>query len=229
MKYSLPFMVDLGSGLMVGRGSLPLPDGIELDEPIVRDVVADGADIVTFSADKLLGASQAGVIVGRGELVQRIAKNPLSRAMRIDKLSLAALDATLRLYVKWPTQCYKLIPTLSMLTTPLSALKKGAQKIRRRIQSVLDDSFRVEIEPGASKVGGGSLPLLELPTMLVTVSSKETTPETIEKALRAAPVPVIARIGENKVLLDPRTLLESNIEAVVDAFRLVAQEIRNHE
>ncbi len=222
-RFNLPFMVDLGSGLLVGRDSLPLPDGMELDEPVVRDVVADGADIVTFSADKLLGASQAGVIVGRGELVQRIAKNPLSRAMRIDKLSLAALDATLRLYVKWPTRVHKFIPSLSMLTTPLSAIKKSAQRIRRRIQSVLDDRFRVEIEPGASKAGGGSLPLLELPTMLVAVSSQEISADAIEKALRAAPVPVIARIAENKVLLDPRTLLEDDIDAVVDAFRFVTQ------
>ena len=228
-RYNLPFMVDLGSGLMVGAESLPQPDGMTLDEPIVRDVVSDGADIVTFSADKLLGASQAGIIVGRGEPVQRIAKNPLSRAMRIDKLSLAALDATLRLYVRWPTRFHEFIPTLSMLTTPLSVIKKRAQKIRRRIRSVLDDRFRVEIEPGASKVGGGSLPLLELPTMLVSVSSQEVSADAIERALRAAAVPVIARIAENKVLLDPRTLLEDDIEAVVDAFRLVAQEIRNHE
>ena len=228
-RFNLPFMVDLGSGLLADRDSLPLPDGASLDEPVVRDVVADGADIVTFSADKLLGASQAGVIVGKAELVQRIAKNPLSRAMRIDKLSLAALDATLRLYVMWPTRVHEFIPTLSMLTTPLDAIRKRAQRIRRRIRSALDGSFRVEIEPGASKVGGGSLPLLELPTMLVTVLSQEISADAIEKALRAAPVPVIARIAENKVLLDPRTVLKDDIEAVVDAFRSVTQELTSHE
>jgi L-seryl-tRNA(Ser) seleniumtransferase len=206
-----------------------LPDGISLDEPVVRDVVSDGADIVTFSADKLLGASQAGVIVGRAELVQRIAKNPLSRAIRIDKLSLAALDATLRLYLKWPSRFHECIPTLSMLTTPLSALKRRAERIRRRIRSVLGARFRVELEPGASKAGGGSLPLLELPTMLVAVSSAGVSAEAIERALRAAPVPVIARIAENKVLLDPRTVLEADVEALVDAFRSVGQENGNHE
>jgi len=228
-RYNLPMMVDLGSGLVVGKGTLPLPDGLELDEPVVRDVVTDGADIVTFSADKLLGASQAGVIVGRRELVQTIAKNPLSRAIRIDKLSLAALDATLRLYVRWPTRVHEFIPTLSMITTPHSVIKVRAQKIRRRIRSVLDDSLRVDIEPGASKVGGGSLPLLELPTMLVTVSSQRVSAEAIERALRGAPVPVIARIAENKVLLDPRTVLDDDIDALISAFRMVVQEIRNHE
>ncbi|HUT04368.1 MAG TPA: L-seryl-tRNA(Sec) selenium transferase [bacterium] len=221
-RYKLPLMVDLGSGLLASEESLAMPDGLRLDEPVARDVVAAGADVVTFSADKLLGASQAGVIVGKSDYVRRIAANQLARALRIDKLSLAALDATLRLYVRWPTHFAEFIPTLSMLTASVNGLSVRAEEIRARLRPALGADFEVGIEPGCSKSGGGSLPLLELPTVLVSVSSSKMSADAIERALRLAEVPIITRIAEQKVLIDPRTLLEDDIEPLVDAFRMAA-------
>ena len=221
-RYNLPFMVDLGSGLLAGEQSLAMPDGLRIDEPVVRDVVTAGADVVTFSADKLLGASQAGIIVGRSDYVERAAANQLARALRIDKLSLAALDATLGLYVRWPTRFAEFIPTLSMLTASVNELSVRAEEIRASLQNVLGSDFEVGVEPGYSKAGGGSMPLLELPTVLVSVSSSKMSADAIERALRLAEVPVITRIAEQKVLIDPRTLLEDDIEPLVDAFRVAA-------
>jgi len=221
-KYNLPFMVDLGSGLLLGEDSLFMPDGLIMDEPVARDVVRDGADIVAFSADKLLGASQAGIIVGKGELVEAIAKNPLSRAVRIDKLSLAALDATLRLYTAWPTKSQELIPTLSMLSISVNELSVKAEEIRAQLKSTLGDDFEVGVEAGASKAGGGSLPLVELPTVLVTIAPRASSPDAVANTLRSADVPVIVRIADGKLLIDPRTVLDDDLDALVDAFRALA-------
>ena len=192
-----------------------------MDEPLVPDTLRDGADIVAFSGDKLLGASQAGIVVGKRNLVERTASNQMARALRIDKLSLAALDATLKLYTKWPTRAHEHIPTLAMLTMSVNEMSIRAEEIRTRLSSLLGSDFEVDVEPGVSKAGGGTLPLLELPTVLVSVSSPKVSADAIEKALRLAPTPVIARIAEDKVLLDPRTLLDGDLDALVDAFRSV--------
>lgn len=222
-EYKLPLMVDLGSGLLLGPDALPMPDGLKMDEPVALDMVRAGAEIVTFSADKLLGASQAGVIVGKAELVQKTATNPLARAMRIDKLSLAALDATLKIYLAKPTAAHEQVPTLAMLTKSVNDLSIEAEEIRSRLRSVLDPEFDVNVEPGYSKSGGGSSPLLELPTVLVSVSCKNRSADSVAKALRNAEVPVIVRIAEDSLLIDPRTLLNGDVDALIDAFRLVTQ------
>ncbi|MBN1591755.1 MAG: L-seryl-tRNA(Sec) selenium transferase [Candidatus Coatesbacteria bacterium] len=218
-KYNIPVMVDLGSGLLLDENCLPMPDGLVMDEHIARDFIRDGADIVAFSADKLLGSSQAGIVVGKSDMVRAIAKNPLSRAIRIDKLSLAALDATLRLYLAWPTKSYQMIPTLAMLTKSLNEISIEAEEIRSRLASVVSKEFGLGVEPGYSKVGGGTLPLLDLPTVLVAVSPKTISADALSKMLRSAEVPVICRIADDMVLLDPRTILDDDLDALVEAFR----------
>jgi len=228
-EHDIPLMVDLGSGLLLSWERLCMPPGHNLEEPLVRDVVSAGASLVTFSADKLLGASQAGVIVGSAELLKRIASNPLTRAVRIDKLSLAALDATLRLYLAWPTRATELVPTLRMLTLPVEEVRQRAEKIASSASAILGEGFKVSLQPGSSKSGGGSLPLLELPTVLVAVSAEDVSAEDIARALRSSKVPVIARVADEKVLLDPRTVLKEDMDALVEGFRSVAEKFASRK
>lgn len=210
----VPFMLDAGSGCLIDLS----PFGIA-GEPTIRRSLADGASVVTFSGDKLLGGPQAGMIAGKRELLEPMKRNPLLRAFRLDKLSLAALEATLRLY-RDERAALREIPVLRMLTTPGRELSQRAGLIIRRLRRVLPDSLTLSKREGESSAGGGSFPLLQLPTTLIEIRMHGFSPSEIESALRRTSPPVIGRIHQDRFLLDVRTLLDGDIAALADALRM---------
>lgn len=209
----LPVIEDLGSGVLVDLARY----GLASEEPRVQDSVAAGAGLVTFSGDKLLGGPQAGIIVGKKALLDRVKKHPLARALRIDKLTLAALEATLKLYLD-PDKALIWIPTLRMLTAPASECAVRSRHLAADLASALGDRARVEVTEGFSQAGGGSLPGVDLPTTLVALSPSGKSAAQVEAALRGAPMPVLARIQKDQILLDPRTIGEGEEDLVVEAF-----------
>lgn len=199
-KHKMTVMEDLGSGTLVDFGQYGL-----LREPTVQDAVATGADVVTFSGDKLLGGPQAGIILGRRDIIEKIKKNPLTRALRIDKLTLAALEATLHLY-RDPKRLVTEVPTLRMLLAPLSELELQAAALKKELTGISDERLSLELVDGISRAGGGSLPLLDLPTKCVRVQVKGLSANALERAFRLATPAIITRIEYDALLLDPRTL-----------------------
>ena len=193
-------MEDLGSGTFIDFSRYGL-----LKEPTVQDSVASGADVVTFSGDKLLGGPQAGVIVGRRTLIESIRKNPINRALRIDKLTLAALESTLRLY-RDEARAVAAIPTLRMLTENENAVQPRAEELARRLRAIGDSRLQVEIVRLSSKAGGGSLPLLDLPSRCLKVQVDGLTANQLELKLRRNDPPIIGRIENGAFLMDARTL-----------------------
>jgi L-seryl-tRNA(Ser) seleniumtransferase len=207
-KHGIAVMEDLGSGCLVDFSRYGLAK-----EPTVQEVLASGVDLVTFSGDKLLGGPQAGIILGRKDLVERIKANPLNRAMRIDKLTLAALEETLRLYRDEET-AVRVIPTLGMIFRSYKSLRTRAAGLRRRIGKIDSGSFTVAFADGTSKTGGGALPLLELPTRLVVLVPGRMPAHRIEKGLRDHDPPIIGRVENDRVLLDVRTIQDGELATV---------------
>ncbi len=165
-KHGIAVMEDLGSGSFVDFSKYGL-----VKEPTVQDVLGQGVDLVTFSGDKLLGGPQAGIILGRKPLVEAIRKNQLSRALRIDKLTLLALEETLRIY-RDESAAIKEIPTLQMILAPYDQLKRKAGRLRRMIGKLDSPNFSLQLADGTSKVGGGALPLLVIPTCLIRLGAR---------------------------------------------------------
>lgn len=195
---------DAGSGALVDLR----PYGLE-DEPIIRESIASGADVVSFSGDKLLGATQAGLIVGRGEIVELLRRHPLYRALRADKLALAALEATLDAHRRGAS--FTEIPALHMLALTCVEIERRAHDFLSRLQqdsSSGTQSLRYEIIDGQSAIGGGSAPTTHPRTALIALTHKNMSAGALEEALRLSTPPVIARIAEDKVLLDLRTVAE---------------------
>jgi len=187
-------------------------------EPTAQDAIRAGADVVTFSGDKLLGGPQAGIILGRGDLVARFKKNPLTRALRVDKLTLAALEATLRLY-RDEAEALTRIPTLRMIATPLNVLQDRAVELASQIRAVDTHAhLKIEVQSAFSQVGGGSLPAQDLPTFAVAIQSSQFSTHQIEHHLRNSKVPVIGRIESNCYLLDVRTLRNDDFNLIADGF-----------
>jgi L-seryl-tRNA(Ser) seleniumtransferase len=204
----IPVLHDLGSGLLLEPGPLGLPA-----EPTVAAAVRGGADVVTLSGDKLLGGPQAGIILGRRDLVERMRRNPLCRALRVDKLTLAALEATLGQYLD-PERALHDIPVLRMLTAPAAGLAERADRVAARLR---DNGIDATTAAGASTVGGGALPGFELPTTAVCVAASTGTVAELERRLRTGQPPVIARVQADRLLLDPRTVHESEETDLVAA------------
>jgi L-seryl-tRNA(Ser) seleniumtransferase len=202
-ELGVPVIDDIGSGWLAGQPGDVVGDA----EPLLSTAVAAGAALVCCSGDKLLGGPQAGLIVGRREAVAAARRHPLARALRIDKLSLAALEATLRLY-REPERARSEIPVLAMLDAAEDKLAARAAKLAEGIGE------RARIVRAVGRVGGGALPLLELEGPAVAI---EGEPEALARALREYDPPVIARIHEGQVLLDPRTLTEEEVALVVGA------------
>jgi len=212
-QHNLPVMEDLGSGCFFNLAQF----GLE-GEPTVQEAVAAGVDVVTFSGDKLLGGPQAGIILGRKEIVAQCKKNPLTRALRVDKMTLAALEATLRLY-RDERQALAEIPTLQMIAIPLESLKKQAEELAQLIRQVdFAEKLQVTVQQNVSQVGGGSLPGQYLPTFVVAVSSPAVSTQQIETRLRSGTPPVIGRIESDRYLLDPRTIQPDELTVIQKAF-----------
>ncbi len=216
-RTGIPVMHDLGSGCLVDLQ----PYGLER-EPTVRQSVAAGPDVVTFSGDKLLGGPQAGIILGRRDSLERIRKNPLNRALRIDKLTLAALEATLAAYLD-PGRVLEDIPTLKALTEPPAEVRKRARRLVSLIRRSRPEGITVALRPGSAMAGGGSLPARDIPTWMVAVKRAGLSPSSLGERLRRLPLPVIARIADEEVLLDVRTLDDGDFRAVRDALLRVAE------
>jgi L-seryl-tRNA(Ser) seleniumtransferase len=212
-RNNLPVMEDLGSGCFVNFSKYGL-----VKEPTVQEVLAQGVDLVTFSGDKLLGGPQAGIILGRKSLVEAIKKNQLSRALRIDKLTLLALQETLRIY-RDESAAVKEIPTLQMILAPYDQLKIKARRLRRMIGKLDSPNFGLQVSEGTSKVGGGALPLLVIPTCLIALLPGRWSANTIEQRLRDFDPPIIARVEKDQVLLDVRTIQDDELKLVVQAIR----------
>lgn len=208
---------DLGSGALVDLSRI----GLE-KEPMPQESVADGVDVVTFSGDKLLGGPQAGIIVGRSEPVSRMKTNPLARALRLDKMTLAALEETLRLYLA-PEGIPAAIPTLRMLALSAKDIGARARRVADLVSAGAGGTLRVAVAESTSQVGGGSLPLTDLETSVVSLRSDRHSPNQIVKALRDCEIPVIARIVEEEVYIDLRTVQPNDDDLlarqVVTAFR----------
>lgn len=216
-RFNIPVVDDLGSGCLIDLAAY----GIAA-EPTPQASIAAGADLVTFSGDKLLGGPQAGLIVGRRKLIDALKRNPLMRAFRLDKVMLAALEATLRLYAEGEARAR--VPVLAMLTASPADLdtraRSLAQAIRRGVSGVTKKGeVAVEVADGTSPAGGGALPAVELPTRLVAIRSNRVSAAALEERLRQAQPPVLARIRQDHVLLDPRTILEGEEADVVEALK----------
>ncbi|WP_020178380.1 L-seryl-tRNA(Sec) selenium transferase [Methylopila sp. M107] len=200
----LPLVDDLGSGVLVDLAKY----GLER-ERTVQEAVSDGADLVTFSGDKLLGGPQAGLVVGRSDLVRRLAKNHLKRALRLDKLRLAALEATLKLY-RDPDRLAEKLPTLALLARPAEALKTLAAKLRPAVAAAVGPAYAVEVADLSSQIGSGALPLAKIPSGGFAISAPgEKSGGALVRlaaAFRALEIPVIGRIAEDRLLLDLRGL-----------------------
>lgn len=214
----LPAMEDLGSGNLVDFRKLGLPA-----EPTVQEALKQGMDVVTFSGDKLLGGPQAGIILGKKRYIELIQRNPLNRALRIDKLTLAGLEATLKFYED-PQRAIVEIPTLRMITQPPEALKRKARSLQRRLAQSGLKGFRFRVVASSSRVGGGAFPETALPTYCVAVESQRFSETQLESRLRAADPPVIARVEEGLIHLDVRTLLERDIKDLILVFSKISHE-----
>ena len=209
-KHNLPVLADLGSGAVLEASEYPFSG-----EPTVPQTLRDGADLVCFSGDKLLGGPQAGILLGKKELIARMKRHPLARALRIDKLSLAALEATLRLYEN-PKRAKEEIPVLASLSAVSESLRRQAQALCREIvESGADCGTRVV--PQQRPVGGGAAPGQLLDGFAVAVCPHRCAVEQLEALLRNANPPVIARIFDGELLFDPATISESDFEAVAAA------------
>ena len=197
--HGLPVIDDIGSGNLMDMSRFGLPE-----EPTAQRSIQADANLVTFSADKLIGGPQAGIILGTQDMIQRIRKNPLARALRVGKLTLAALQATLQLFRDEQLLLAE-HPTWQMLTRPLEELRKQAQSLAAQLSNLSDD-LTVEVTSGSSQTGSGSLAAMDLPTYLVSVRTGSFSADDLARRLRTATVPVIGRIHKDAVLLDVRTI-----------------------
>lgn len=210
-RHQLPVMCDLGSGCLVDLSAYGMRK-----EPTVQEAIGAGADIVTFSGDKLLGGPQGGIILGRRDLLERIKVDPLNRALRVDKLTLAALEATLLLYFD-PRRAIREIPTLAMLTLEGDRLQRKARKFLRRILPLAAGKAKIAIREDVSQVGGGSLPMEELSTVVVTIRPEGGSVVDLESRLRKGDPPVVTRISKDEILFDMRTVFDHEIPLLVKA------------
>ena len=212
-------MVDLGSGTLADLDKLGLPS-----EPTPQESLANGADLVTFSGDKLLGGPQAGIIIGRKDLIAKIKKNPLKRALRVDKMTYAALDAVLRLY-RDPERLTQNLPTLRLLTRPVTEIEVVAKEALPAVALSMSGFATVAIRHCQSQIGSGSLPVNLLPSMCLAISpltkgrGEGSALKKIDQAFRQLPVPILGRIADGAFCLDMRCLEMSDVNEFIGQIR----------
>lgn len=210
----IPVFEDQGSGVLVDLSAYGLAK-----EPTVQESIRAGVDIVTCSGDKLFGGPQAGIIVGKREIIEKLKKNPLTRALRVDKFTLAAMETTLRLYLDEKT-AVEAVPTLRMLTMTKAETGRRAAGFARRLKKRIDTAgaaAEVEVIDGFSQVGGGALPEENIPTRLVSVVPLQLSVNTLEERLRSSETPVLARIWKDRLLVDLRTVAREEEETLISA------------
>lgn len=210
--HDLPLIEDIGSGVLVDLSKYGLTY-----EPTVQDSLKNGADIVCFSGDKLLGGPQAGIIVGKKKYIDQMKKNQLTRALRIDKFTAATLEVVLQEYLS-EEKAIKNIPVLRMMTESFEDVAKRARGLKRMLQNAGIDAV-IETEHCESQIGGGSLPLERIPSMAVTIKANAITTEELEERMRCLEVPVIGRTLNDKILLDARTLDAKACKTIVQQFK----------
>ncbi len=220
-RYGLPVVEDLGSGCFVDLSRFGL-----MKEPTVQEVVKAGVDVVTFSGDKLLGGPQAGIILGRREIVEQIKKNPLNRALRIDKFTLSGLESVLRFYQD-EEEAVRTIPTLAMIALTPERIHSKAQSLARQLRKDLSDICRIRVEKTVSRVGGGAMPEQNLPSHAVGVKPYGCTVNQLERKLRDLDTPIIGRIEDESLLLDMRTVSEDEITLIADSLARILRETTN--
>ncbi|RKD32478.1 L-seryl-tRNA(Sec) selenium transferase [Thermohalobacter berrensis] len=218
-RYNIPVVEDLGSGVLVDLSKY----GLQY-EPTVQESIKAGVDIVTFSGDKLLGGPQAGIIIGKKKYIDEMKKNPLTRAIRIDKFTISALEATLRLYLN-EEDAIKNIPTLKMLTTSLNELEKKAQILYRKIDEKVEDNISIKITDQFSQVGGGSMPLEEIPTKAIMISSNNHSVSNIERKLRKFHTPIVARIYKDNLFIDLRTVKDEELDIIAEGLKFAIENV----
>lgn len=218
-KHQIPVMEDLGSGTLIDLSEFGITK-----EPTVQEAVAASADMVTFSGDKLLGGPQAGIILGSKGVLRDIKRNPLTRALRIDKLTLAALESTLRLYRDKDT-ALDAIPTLRMLVLPLSHIEDRARRLAEKLARIGHPALSVELKSLPSRAGGGSLPLMELPSKCLGVRIQDVSANAIERHMRENAPPVVARIEGDTFTMDMRTVQDDELDLIESAVRSILEKV----
>ena len=218
-KNNVPVVDDLGSGALIDLSRFGLPK-----EPLVQDSVKAGADVICFSGDKLIGGPQCGIIIGRKSLIDRIKKDPLTRALRCDKLTNAALEATLRLFLRSESELIRSHTVLGLLLRTPRAIKNQATKCARLLRKSCADRLDVSVREAVSEIGGGSLSTEQLPTFVVAVVPKRGTVDELAGKLRRATIPVFGRVADNSLLLDFRTVLKGEEKIVIRAFEEILKK-----
>lgn len=213
-KHEIPVVEDIGSGVLIDFGKYGFTY-----EPTVQDSIKKGIDVVTFSGDKMLGGPQAGIIVGKKKYIDRMKKNQLTRALRVDKMTLAALEGTLKYYVD-EKEAIDNIPSLNMILMPKEEVKKKCILLKRKLQSKTQE-FKFYIDKGESMVGGGSMPTEKIETYVVKVTSEKFSPEDMERKLRLGGTPLIARVYNDELVLDGRTLFKEDFDEIVQCFKAI--------
>jgi len=215
-QYSIPVVEDLGSGSLVKLDAKGLSG-----EHTVGESIMEGADLVTFSGDKLLGGPQAGIIVGSQEYIEPLRKHPLARALRVDKMTVGALEATLLEYLD-PEAVWKKVPVLRMLTEPTESVKRRAARLKRIIDRARPADLEYLVTEDISRAGGGSLPTTEIPTYCLSLSHKRLSAAALEEMLRKSEVSVLGRLKEDRLLLDMRTVTDTEVSLLADIILNVA-------
>jgi L-seryl-tRNA(Ser) seleniumtransferase len=214
-RFGVPVFNDLGSGCFIDLSRYGL-----VREPTVQDALAAEADVVTLSGDKLLGGPQAGIILGKKAILERIKKNPLNRALRIDKLTLAALEATVMQYLN-PETARLQSRVLRALTEPVEQVGKRARKLLNAIRRLKIAGLAASLKQGVSRSGGGSLPMEDIPTVLIAVTSEALSCNAMEEGLRRLSTPVVVRIADEQVLMDLRTIDDKEFPFIIEGLKTI--------
>lgn len=212
-KYNIPVMEDIGSGTLIDFSKYGLSY-----EPTVQASVKNGIDVVTFSGDKMLGGPQVGIIVGKKKYIDEMKKNQLTRALRIDKITLAALEGTLKMYLDESLAVEK-IPTLYMILSDEKTHEKRAYELSERLKKELNDNWRIKVDKDYSMVGGGSMPEEKINTYVVKIKNSVYKPVQLEEILRKNEPPIIIRISKDEIIMDLRTIYDKDFEIIVEALK----------